>query len=246
MTIHEVKYTLIKGLPWERLIIVKDRVTRRIIVPSDAWGVVKTSDIGRIELTTSITTEGGIAISLSEEETKDLPEGLLTFDVIATVRRTPLTPDGATTMTTPVAKGTINVSPLGTVTPIEEIDYMELRLGQGEDFYRTFTWRDSNNAIVSVQNAYMQAKDAAGTTVLDLRWYATVPNEATIEGLTANRRGYIAPASGASLIVHLSNTNPIAAGEYSFDIFVQDSASDWSRLTKGTLVIEPSVSAKPA
>ena len=232
MTISEVKYNLIKGLPWERLLIVKDNVTRRIIVPSDAWGVIKTSDIGRIEL--------------SEEETKDLPEGLLSFDVIATMRRTPLTPDGATTLTTPVAKGTINVSPLGTITPIEEIDYMELRLGQGEDFYRTFTWRDSNNAIVSVQNAYMQAKNAAGTTVLDLRWYATVPSEATIEGLTANRRGYLAPASGASLIVHLSNTNPIAAGEYSFDIFVQDSVGDWSRLTKGTLVIEPSVSAKPA
>lgn len=245
MPINELKYTATKGLPWERLIIVKDRESRRIVIPSDAWGVVKTSDIGRIELTTAITSEGGIVISLSEEETKDLPEGLLTFDVIATLPRRPLTPDGATTITTPVAKGTISVSGIGTVTPLEEIDYMELRLGQGEDFYRTFTWRDSDGAIVSVQNAYMQAKSTAGTTVLDLRWYATPPSEVTIEALTGNRRGYISPATGASLIAHISNTNTIAAGEYSFDIFVQDSVGDWSRLTKGTLVIEPSVSVKP-
>lgn len=246
MTINEVKYTLTKGLPWERLIIVKDRETHRIVVPYDAWGVVKTSTIGRVELTTAITTEGGIAISLTEEETKDLPEGLLDFDVIATMRRNPLTPDGSTTLTSPVVRGTINVSALGTVTPIEEIDYMELRLGQGEDFYRTFTWRDSTNAILSVQNAYMQAKNSTGTIVLDLRWYSTAPSENTIAALTANRRGYISPASGASLIVHISDTNPIAAGEYSFDIFVQDSVSDWSRLTKGTLVIESSISVKPA
>ena len=122
---------------------------------------------------------------------------------------------------------------------------MELRLGKGEDFYRTFTWKDEDGDVISVQNAYMQAVNSSGTTVLDLRWYAAAPSEATIEGLTGNRRGYLAPVTGGSLIMHISNTNTIDSGEYSFDIFVQDSASDWSRLTKGTLVIEPSVSVKP-
>jgi len=238
-------YNLTKGLPWERLVVVKDRRTRRLVKVLDAWGVIKTSSIGRIELTVKLTSKGEILICLSEEETKDLPVGNLEFDVIATVQRRVIYEGQASTVTQPVVKGIISVSDIGTVTPLEEIDYMELRLGKGEDFYRTFTWKDDDGDIISVQNAYMQAVNSSGSTVLDLRWYATAPSEATIEGLTGNRRGYLAPVTGGSLIMHISNTNTIAAGEYSFDIFVQDSASDWSRLTKGTLVIEPSVSVKP-
>lgn len=238
-------YNLTKGLPWERLVVVKDRRTRRLVKVLDAWGVIKTSSIGRIELTVKLTSKGEILICLSEEETKDLPVGNLEFDVIATVQRRVIYEGQASTVTQPVVKGIISVSDIGTVTPLEEIDYMELRLGKGEDFYRTFTWKDDDGDIISVQNAYMQAVNSSGSTVLDLRWYATAPSEATIEGLTGNRRGYLAPVTGGSLIMHISNTNTIAAGEYSFDIFVQDGASDWSRLTKGTLVIEPSVSVKP-
>jgi len=242
---NELKYRITKGLPWERLIMVKDKATRRVVKPSDAWGLVKTGDVTRAELTTTITTEGGIVIALTEEETKDLPVGTLDFDVMAILPIRSIASGVTSNVTTPVAKGTIVVTDVGTVTPLEEIDYMELRFSEGEDFYRTFTWRDSNGAIVTVQNAYMQAANSSGTVVLDLRWYSTPPTEATIEGLTANRRGYISPATGASLIVHVSNTNPIAAGSYSFDIFVQDAGGDWSRLTKGALVVEPSVSVKP-
>jgi hypothetical protein len=243
--INQLKYRITKGLPWERLIMVKDKDSHRIIKPLDSWGLIKTGDISRMELTTALTTEGGVVISLSEEETKDLPVGTLEFDVMAVLPRKALTTGGSTTVTTPIAKGTIIVTDIGTVTPLEEIDYMELRFSEGEDFYRTFTWRDSEGTIVTVQNAYMQAANSSGTTVLDLRWYSTPPNEATIAGLTANRRGYISPASGASLIVHISNTNTIAAGTYDFDIFVQDAAGDWSRLTKGALVVESSVSVMP-
>lgn len=238
-------YNATKGLPWQRLIIVRDKWSHRIIKPTDSWGVVKTSTIGRMELGTVITPEGGILVSLTEEETKDLPAGELEFDVVATLPKKALYEGDSTTVTRPVAKGIISVSELGNITPLEEIDYMELRLGKGEDFYRTFTWRDSNGDIVSVQNAYMQAQNTAGSTVIDLRWYSSAPSEGTISGLTGNRRGYLAPATGASLILHISNTNTIPAGSYSFDIFVQDSAGDWSRLTKGTLVIEPSVSVMP-
>lgn len=243
--ISQVSYHATKGLPWERLIIIKDNVTRRIIKPLDAWGVVKTSDIGRIELTTHITSEGGIVLFLSEEETKDLPVGDLTFDVVATVPNRSLVPGGPTTVTRPVAKGTIKVSDVGTVTSLEEIDYMELRFGQGEDYYRSFKWHDDNGNLATVTNAYMQAVDSEGTTVIDLRWFSSVPNEATIEALPSVRRGYLSQDSEASLVMHISNTNPITSGEYKFDIFVQDTAGDWTRLTKGTLVVEESVSVKP-
>lgn len=244
MTTH-LAYNATKGLPWQRLIIVRDNWTRRIQKPLDAWGVVKTSGITKMPFTVTITSEGGILISLSEEETKDLPAGDLQFDVIATLPKKALFLGDATTVTRPVAEGVITVSELGNITPIEEIDYMEIRIAQGEDFYRTFTWRDDNGQVVVVQNAYMQAVNSTDTTVLDLRWFATTPNENTISTLPETRRGYLAPVSGASLIMHISDINPISAGEYPFDIFVQDTAGDWSRLTKGTLVVEASVSVKP-
>lgn len=238
-------YNAIQGLPWQRLVIVRDKWSHRIIRPTDVWGVVKTGEIGRMELGTVITPEGGVLLYLTEEETKDLPVGDLQFDVIATLPKRAMYDGDSTTVTRPVAEGIISVSALGTVTPIEEIDYMELRLGKGEDFYRTFTWRDSAGAIVTVQNAYMQAKDSSGATIVDLRWYATAPSEATISGLTGNRRGYLAPVTGGSFILHISNLNTAPAGSYAFDVFVQDGAGDWSRLTKGTLVIESSVSVMP-
>lgn len=243
--VTHLSYNATKGLPWQRLIIVRDNWTRRVQKPLDAWGVVKTSSISKMPFTVTITSEGGILLSLSEEETKDLPAGELDFDVVAVLPKKAMFPGDATTVTRPVAEGVISVSELGNITPIEEIDYMEIRIAQGEDFYRTFTWRDEDGAVVTVQNAYMQAVDSADVTVLDLRWFATTPNEGVISTLPTTRRGYLAPVTGASLIMHISDTNPIPAGEYQFDIFVQDGAGDWSRLTKGTLVVEASVSVKP-
>ena len=92
----------------------------------------------------------------------------------------------------------------------------------------------------------MQAKDSAGTTVLDIRWYATVPSEATVIALTpANKRGYLAPSTGATLELHISNKNDIATGSYTYDIFVQDTSGDWDQLVKGTFVVETATSTEP-
>jgi hypothetical protein len=91
----------------------------------------------------------------------------------------------------------------------------------------------------------MQAKDSTGTVVLDIRWYASPPSEATIAALPASRRGYIAPATGATLELHISNLNTIAAGSYTYDLFVKDSAGDWDQLVKGTFVVEEAVSVEP-
>jgi len=242
---NSLSYSVTKGLPWERLIIVRDRRTHRIIKPTRAWAAVKTSTLGRTSFAVQITPEGGILISLTAEETTDLPTGELEFDVIATTPLKRIYSTGPLEVTQPVAKGTLSVSALNNITPLEDTQAMEIRFKQRVDFRRTFTWRDSTDTIIAVQNAYMQAKDSTGATVLDLRWYSSVPTENTITALTGNRRGYLAPATGATLEMHVSDKNTIPAGIYPFDMFVQDSAGDWDCLASGTVVVEAAVSTYP-
>jgi hypothetical protein len=242
---NKVNYSISKGLPWERLIIVKDKRTHRVIRPISARASVQTSITGRKEMTTIITSEGGIMIALTEEDTADLPVGDLSYDVLATyARKAPY--DGASDqITRPVAAGTLSVTALNNVTPLEDTQAMEIRFKQRVDFRRNFTWRDSTDTIISVQDAFMQAKDSTGATVLDLRWYATKPSEETVVALTGNRRGYIAPIAGATLELHISDKNTVPAGIHSFDMFVKDSAGDWDCLASGTVVVEAAVSAPP-
>jgi hypothetical protein len=240
-----LSYSVSKGLPWERLIIVRDRRTHRIVKPLEARGYIKTSVNGRVPFDIQITAEGGILISLTDEATSDLPTGDLEFDVVATTPLRRIYSEGPTEITQPVAKGTLSVTGLDNITPLEDTQAMEIRFKQRVDFRRTFTWRDSTDTLISVQNAYMQAKDSAGATVLDLRWYSTKPSEETIVALTANRRGYLAPIAGGTLEMHVSDKNTVPAGAYPFDMFVQDSAGDWDCLASGTVVVEAAVSAPP-
>lgn len=230
-----VNYTLVRGLPWERLLIIKDKRTRRLQSPTDARAYVKTGDLTVAELTTTITTEKGINLSLTSEETQDLPLGDLSYDVIATI-------DG---VQMPVAQGTISVSALNTVTPLEDTNAMEIRFKRYTDYRRTFTWKDADGDVLTIQSAFMQAKTSAGVTGIDLRWFSTKPTENEIAALPANRRGYLAPVSGGTLELHISDKNTVAAGSYSFDLFVQDSAGDWDCLASGTLIVEASISAPP-
>ena len=232
-----INYNLTRGLPWERLLIVKDKRTHRLYYPTDARAYVKTGTLTVAELTITITSEKGILLSLTGEETQDLPLGDLSYDVLATV-------NGVQTM---VAKGTITVSALDNITPLEDALAMEIRFKKYTDFRQSYTWKDANGNVLTVTDAFMQAKDTSGTTVLDLRWYATAPNEATIIALSpANKRGYIAPKTGYTLEIHISDTNSIPAGSYSFDLFVKDSAGDWSSISQGQVVVEPSTSTPPA
>lgn len=234
--VRTVNYTLVRGLPWERLIIVKDKRTHRLQRPTDARAYVRTGSITVAELTTTLTSENGIALSLTAEETQDLPLGDLFYDVLATING----------VQQPVSQGTISVAALNNITPLEDTDAMEIRYKQYTDYRRTFTWKDADGVVIAVQSAFMQAKTTTGTTVVDLRWYATTPSEATVIALTpASKRGYLAPATGATLELHISNTNNVAAGSYPFDLFVQDSSGDWDCLASGTLVVEPSISIPP-
>lgn len=234
MTSH-VNYNVVRGLPWERLIMVKNRYNRRIMKPTDSRAYIQTGTTSKFEITTSITKEGGINLSLTGEETQDLPEGDLAYDVLATIND----------VQQPVAKGTLSVASLNNITPLEDTQAMEIRYKQHTDYRRTFTWKDADGDVLTIQSAFMQAKNGSGTTMVDLRWFSSVPSEATISALPAARRGYLAPATGATLELHISDQNTVAAGSYSFDLFVQDSAGDWDCLASGTLVVEASVSAPP-
>jgi hypothetical protein len=234
--VRTVNYTLVRGLPWERLLIVKDNRTHKLLYPTDCRSYIRTGTLTVAEITTTLTTENGIQLYLGGDETQDLPLGDLAYDVIATING----------VQRPVAQGTISVSALNNITPLEDSQAMEIRFKQYTDYRRTFTWKDANGVVISVQSAFMQAKTATGTTVIDLRWYSATPSESTVIALTpANKRGYLAPATGATLELHVSNTNNVAAGSYSFDLFVQDSAGDWDCISSGTLVVEAAVSAPP-
>ena len=125
---------------------------------------------------------------------------------------------------------------------------MELRYTQNSDFYRTFTWKDADAVVQTVDGAYMQAKTDAGVTALDLRWYSSKPAEGTVIVLSpANTRGYLiaGEAADTTLDMHISDANDIAAGTYSYDLFVRDSAGDWDVLAAGSLVVEAATSSNP-
>ena len=234
-----VNYDIIKGIPWERLVIVKDRRSHRVLEPSSPRAYIKTGTTSLMEVTAVITGEHAIELTLTAEQTKDLPTGELTYDVFATCNNAEKQ----------VSKGIVTVSAIDRVTPEEDSKALELRYYQKTDFRRTFTWKDSAGDVQTVSDSYMQAKNAAGTVVVDLRWYATIPAEATIIALSpANKRGYLAPSatSGATLDMHISDANDVAAGTYTFDLFVKDSAGDWDVLAAGSLVVEAAVSAPPS
>lgn len=216
--------------------MVKNRYNHRLMTPADSMSYIKTGTTTKFEITTSITKEKGILLSMTGEDTQELPEGDLEFDVFATI-------DG---VQQPVARGTLSVSALNNITPLEDTKDMEIRYKQHTDYRRTFTWKDANGAVLTVQNAYMQAKSLTGTTVVDLRWFSSVPSESTIAALPAAQRGYLAPVSGSTLELHISDKNNVAAGSYPFDLFVQDSVGDWDCLASGTLVVEASISSPPA
>ena len=237
-----VNYDIVRGLPWERLVIIKDRRSHRVVTPSTARAYIQTSTTSVLEVTTEITGENGVQLSLTAAQTKDLPTGELAYDVFATCKLY-----GAD-VEKQVSKGLINVSTTDRITPEEDSKALELRYTQKTDFYRTFTWKDSDAEVQSITGAYMQAKTSAGVTVLDLRWYASKPSEATVIALSpANTRGYLiaGETAGTTLDLHISDKNDVAAGTYSYDLFVQDSSGDWDVLAAGSLVVEAATSSNP-
>ena len=230
-----INYTATQGLPWKRLIQIKNKSRHRLMVPSSVKAQIQTTAESKKSITAEVTGAGEILLSLTSSETLELPTGDLKYDVLAVYND----------IYYQVTKGTLTVSANDTVTDRDEAQSMELRMKQHEDFRKTFTWKDKNGTLQAVTNAYLQAKNTAGTTVLDLRWYSSTPSENTVVALPAAQRGYLAPKSGVTLEMHISDKNSIPAGTHNFDLFVQDSAGDWERLAAGTISVDASVSTNP-
>jgi hypothetical protein len=205
------------------------------MVPTSVKAQIQTSVDSKKSITATVTGAGELLLSLTAAETLELPIGDLEYDVLAVYD----------SIYYQVSQGKITVTALDNVTDRDEAQSMELRMKQYEDFRKTFTWKDSTGTLQAVTNAYLQAKNTAGTTVLDLRWYSSVPAEETVVALAADRRGYLAPKSGVTLEMHISDKNSIPAGVHTFDLFVQDSAGDWERLAAGTISVDASVSTNP-
>jgi hypothetical protein len=240
--VSAVNYSLTRGLPFERLIVVKNRATHYRVNLSDPSAFIEVSSLDKKQINAEITPEGVIRLHLNKDETVDLPTGTYNYDVWANVYI-----NNTSYEYKPVARGTIEVSTYDNITPLEDTDSMELRYKQRTDYRRTFTWQDSAGATIAVTDAFMQAKNSAGTTVIDLRWFNPTPSEATVIALTpASKRGYLAPAAGGTLELHISDKNDVAAGNYTFDLFVKDSNGDWSCLVQGSLVVEAAISIPPA
>jgi hypothetical protein len=236
MGARTINYTATQGIPFKRLLVLKSkRRHRRLMVPTEVKAQIQTTSTSKRKLTTEITGAGEILLTLTAAETAELPIGELQYDVLAKLNDTYYR----------VSAGVITVEANNTVTDGNEAQSMELRMSQHEDFRKTFTWKDKNGVLQAVSNAYLQAVDSDETTTLDLRWYSTVPDEATIIALAGERRGYLAPKAGATLEMHISDKNTIPAGNHTFDLFVQDSAGDWERISSGTIVVDASVATNP-
>jgi hypothetical protein len=250
-----VTYTATQGIDWDRLVVVKDRRTRRVIRPVECWARIKTGDLTVAPIRTLVTSEGAILLSLTAEETKALPVGELEFDVIARHNKRQSLAYGSfttypgrfqgETITRPVVRGVLKVEALDTVTSLEQETQVEIRFKTGEDYRITYSWRDPAGNVVNVKDAYMQAKNGDGSVAIDIRWYPVTPLEETIVALPGNQRGYLAPLEGVTMELHISDTNTIPAGVYRYDIFVQELSDDWTPFTGGTLIVEQSVSEKP-
>ncbi len=231
-------FTIQQGLSWKRLVYLHEPRNHRIVRPQSAAGGIATNSSGGYQaITTTVAADGPVCLTLTADETADLPVGSLSYDVVATI----------SDHTEKVVQGTVTVEAYSTITQgDEDVTAMILTLDQRADFYRTITWRNADNTVAQVYDAYMQAKNTQGTIVLDLRWFALVPNEVTIAALPGAQRGYLTSAYPTdTLTLHVSDLNTVPAGEHTFDLFVKDGDEHWSKMMKGTLVVNAAVSAPP-
>jgi hypothetical protein len=113
----KIDYTVDRGELWERLIVLKDRRTRRNRVPTEVSASVKVGDTVYI-LPTEVTSEGAVLLTMTAENTEWLPEGEYDWDMVATVSRSALL------TSTPLAEmlvvhGKLTVTTFDNLTPMD-------------------------------------------------------------------------------------------------------------------------------
>ena len=82
-----LNYTAVKdgNVPWKRLVILKDRFTRRLLKPTEARAYVQTGEFTKMPISATITSENGIMLEISSVQLNDIPVGDRKFDVWATI-----------------------------------------------------------------------------------------------------------------------------------------------------------------
>lgn len=118
---HEVNYTIRRGEVFERLIIPKDQRTRRKRVPTAASATVRIPVNGvdtDYVLPVEVTSEGGVLISLTGNNTEWFAVGSYSWDMVITVSRSALLTSTPTAQTLSVA-GTLTVVDDGNITPMD-------------------------------------------------------------------------------------------------------------------------------
>lgn len=84
-----VNFTITRGEVWERLVVIKDKRTRRKRVPVEVAAAVRLPD-GDYYLPTEVTAEGGIKLYLNPQQTAWLEDGEYRWDIVAIVSRSAL------------------------------------------------------------------------------------------------------------------------------------------------------------
>lgn len=112
----QVNYKVERGEVWERLLIIKDRRTRRKRVPTEASATILIDDV-KYALPTEITSEGGVFLTMTPSNTEWLVDGEYPWDLVATVSRSALL-TSTPLMETVVVYGTITVSTYNNITPM--------------------------------------------------------------------------------------------------------------------------------
>lgn len=123
---NTLDYSLQRGEVWERLVVIKDRRTRRVRTPVQVAASIDINGTAYY-LPSAVTAEGAVLLALSPQETKWLTDGTYTWDMVATISRsqaftsTPLSEEVVLT-------GTITVSSYANITPMEVDDLAPVAL----------------------------------------------------------------------------------------------------------------------
>lgn len=122
MTTSTTDYNVQQGELWERLVIIKDRRTRRKRVPTEAAATVRIAlggvTDGDYVIPVEITSEGGVLMQILPVSTKWLPVGTHNWDMVCTVSRAALLTSTPTEEKV-VVKGTLTVTAMGNITPMD-------------------------------------------------------------------------------------------------------------------------------
>lgn len=113
----EINYTVDRGEIWERLVILKDRRTRRKRVPTEVAATVLIGTT-KYKIPTTITSEGGILLEMSANNTEWLSNGEYNWDMVATVSRSALLTSTPLTETV-VVFGKLVVQTYDNITPMD-------------------------------------------------------------------------------------------------------------------------------